>query len=164
LLIEILFHQARKFDGELPPTISIFRKYRGLNCGAEFEMEIDTEDDEANAKKFRDYAAECRRMAGFASAKDRAVLIEMRKPGCSAQKRRSARPSIVARVEAGPALASSTRVRSGLALPRRTVRHRLPGLAMPRSELVRLRPTAGLMEMAHRRASSWVEGFEKSYV
>jgi hypothetical protein len=40
-------------------------------------MEIDTEDDEANAKKFRDYAAECKRLALTASEKDRAVLIEI---------------------------------------------------------------------------------------
>jgi hypothetical protein len=39
-------------------------------------MEIDTQDDEANAKKFHAYAAECRRMAGFAE-KDRVVLIEI---------------------------------------------------------------------------------------
>lgn len=43
----------------------------------EFRMEIDIEDDEANVKKFRDYAAECRRMAGAASEKDRVVLIEI---------------------------------------------------------------------------------------
>jgi hypothetical protein len=41
-------------------------------------MEIETEDDdETNAKKFRDYAAECRRLARAASEKDRAVLIEI---------------------------------------------------------------------------------------
>jgi hypothetical protein len=40
-------------------------------------MEIDTEDDETNAKKFRDYAAECRRLARTASATDRVVLIEI---------------------------------------------------------------------------------------
>jgi len=40
-------------------------------------MEIDTEDDEANAQKFRDYAAECHRLARTASEKDRAVLIEI---------------------------------------------------------------------------------------
>jgi len=40
-------------------------------------MEIDIEDDEANAQKFRDYAAECRRLARTASEKDRAVLIEI---------------------------------------------------------------------------------------
>ena len=40
-------------------------------------MEIDVEDDEANAKKFRDYAAECRRLARTASEQDRDVLIEI---------------------------------------------------------------------------------------
>ena len=43
----------------------------------EFGMEIDNHDDNANAKKFRDYAAECRRLAQAASEKDRAVLIEI---------------------------------------------------------------------------------------
>jgi hypothetical protein len=40
-------------------------------------MEIDTEDDEASAKKFRDYAAECRRLPRTASEADRVVLIEI---------------------------------------------------------------------------------------
>ena len=40
-------------------------------------MEIDTEHGESNAKKFRDYAAECRRLVRTASEKDRAVLIEI---------------------------------------------------------------------------------------
>ena len=40
-------------------------------------MEIDTEDDKANAQKFRDYAAEWHRLARTASEKDRAVLIEI---------------------------------------------------------------------------------------
>ena len=42
-------------------------------------MEIDTEDDddEANAKKFRDYAAECRRLARTTSETDRAALTEI---------------------------------------------------------------------------------------
>jgi len=42
-------------------------------------MEIDTEDDddEANAKKFRDYAAECRQLARTASETDRAALTEI---------------------------------------------------------------------------------------
>ena len=41
-------------------------------------MQIDIDDDdEANAKKFRDYAAECRRLARTASERDRAVLIEI---------------------------------------------------------------------------------------
>ncbi len=40
-------------------------------------MEIDTEDEDTNAQKFRDYAAECRRLARAASETDRAVLIEI---------------------------------------------------------------------------------------
>jgi hypothetical protein len=40
-------------------------------------MEIDTEDEDTNAQKFRDYAAECRRLARTASETDRAVLIEI---------------------------------------------------------------------------------------
>ena len=40
-------------------------------------MEIDAEDDEANVKKFRDYAAECRRLARIASERDRDVLVEI---------------------------------------------------------------------------------------
>ena len=40
-------------------------------------MEIDTEDENTDAKRFRDYAAECRRLARTASGTDRAVLIEI---------------------------------------------------------------------------------------
>ena len=40
-------------------------------------MEIDTEDEDTNAQRFRDYAAECRRQARTASGTDRAVLIEI---------------------------------------------------------------------------------------
>ena len=41
-------------------------------------MEIDFDhDDGANPKKFRAYAAECRRLARTASDHDRAVLIEI---------------------------------------------------------------------------------------
>jgi hypothetical protein len=40
-------------------------------------MEMDNRSNDANAKKFRDYAAECRRMAQRASESDRAVLIEI---------------------------------------------------------------------------------------
>jgi hypothetical protein len=44
----------------------------------EFDMEFEIDDDdEANASKFRDYAAECRRLARTASERDRAVLIEI---------------------------------------------------------------------------------------
>lgn len=40
---------------------------------------MDNEDDDAqsNAKKFRDYAAECRRLAQRAPEKDRKVLMEI---------------------------------------------------------------------------------------
>jgi len=40
------------------------------------QFEID-DDDEANAQKFRQYAAECRRLSRTATEKDRAVLIEI---------------------------------------------------------------------------------------
>jgi hypothetical protein len=55
----------------------IFGEYRGINCDAVFKMEIETEDDETNAEKFRDYAAECRRLARTASEADRVVLMEI---------------------------------------------------------------------------------------
>jgi hypothetical protein len=41
------------------------------------EIDFDDDDDEANAKKFRNYAAECRRLARAASEADRATLIEI---------------------------------------------------------------------------------------
>jgi hypothetical protein len=40
-------------------------------------MEIDVDDDENSAQKFRDYAAECRRLARTVSEKDRVVLMEI---------------------------------------------------------------------------------------
>lgn len=40
-------------------------------------MDDEPDNAESNAKKFRDYAAECRRMAHRASEKDRKVLIEI---------------------------------------------------------------------------------------
>lgn len=40
-------------------------------------MQIDMEDEDTNAQKFRDYAAECRRLARTASERDRAVLTEI---------------------------------------------------------------------------------------
>lgn len=40
-------------------------------------MEDETEDAKSSAKKFRDYAAECRRLAQRASEKDRKVLMEI---------------------------------------------------------------------------------------
>jgi hypothetical protein len=49
----------------------------GINSDVELKMEIDTEDEDTNAQKFRDYAAECRRLARTASETDRAVLNEI---------------------------------------------------------------------------------------
>lgn len=40
-------------------------------------MEIDTEDEDINAQKFRDYAAQCHRLARTASEPDRVLLIEI---------------------------------------------------------------------------------------
>jgi hypothetical protein len=72
------FRQARKFEWELSFRDSIFlERYGGIDCDAEFEMEIDIENDEFDAEKFRDYATECRRLARAASEKDRTVLIEI---------------------------------------------------------------------------------------
>ena len=56
-------------------------------------MEIDTEDEDTDAKRFRDYAAECRRLARTASWTDRAVLIEIAEAwiGCAEQAERDAK-------------------------------------------------------------------------
>jgi len=56
-------------------------------------MEIDLEDDETDAKKFRDYAAECRRLARAASETDRVILIEIAEAWmvCAEQAERDAR-------------------------------------------------------------------------
>ncbi len=40
-------------------------------------MENDKDNTRGSAKQFRDYAAECRRLAQRAPAKDRAVLMEI---------------------------------------------------------------------------------------
>ncbi|MFY9899800.1 MAG: hypothetical protein WAK67_18680 [Xanthobacteraceae bacterium] len=69
--------ERENLNGNFSSTNPIFGEYRGINCDAVFKMEIDTEDDETNAKKFRDYAAECRRLASAASEADRVVLIEI---------------------------------------------------------------------------------------
>ena len=69
--------ERENLNGNFSWTNPIFGEYRGINCDAEFKMEIDTEDDETNAKKFRDYAAECRRLARTASEADRVVLMEI---------------------------------------------------------------------------------------
>jgi hypothetical protein len=76
-MTEIGSVKRENLNGNFSPTNPIFREYEGINCDAEFKMEIDTEDGETNAKKFRDYAAECRRLALSASETDRVVLIEI---------------------------------------------------------------------------------------
>jgi hypothetical protein len=49
-----------------------------MESDVEFTMQFEIEDDdEANAQKFRQYAAECRRLSRAAAEKDRAVLIEI---------------------------------------------------------------------------------------
>jgi hypothetical protein len=50
----------------------------GLISDVDFKMDTKTYSDRGNAKKFRDYAAECRRMAAQSSSeKDRMVLMEI---------------------------------------------------------------------------------------
>jgi hypothetical protein len=69
--------ERENLNGNFSWANPIFEEYRGINCDAEFKMEIDTEHDETNANKFRDYAAECRRLARTATEADRVVLIEI---------------------------------------------------------------------------------------
>ena len=69
--------ERENLNGNFSWTNPIFGEYRGINCDAVFKMEIETEDDETNAEKFRDYAAECRRLARTASEADRVVLMEI---------------------------------------------------------------------------------------
>ena len=49
----------------------------GNNCNAEHEMDAREDNDKRNAQNFRDYAAECRRLAQRAADKDRKVLMEI---------------------------------------------------------------------------------------
>jgi hypothetical protein len=49
----------------------------GINHHAERDMDVREDDSKRDAEKFRDYAAECRRLAQRASAKDRQVLMEI---------------------------------------------------------------------------------------
>jgi len=90
-----LFRQARKFEWELSSVNPIFREYEGINCDVEFKMEIDIEDDEANVKRFRAYAAECRRLARAASETDRLMLIEIAEAWivCAEQAERKTNPN-----------------------------------------------------------------------
>jgi hypothetical protein len=92
-MTEIGSVKRENLNGNFSSTNPIFGEYRGINCDVEFKMEIDTEDDETNAKKFRDYAAECRRLARTASETDRVVLIEIAEAWmvCAEQVERNAR-------------------------------------------------------------------------
>jgi hypothetical protein len=58
------------------PSVAI-REHQGTTDRAELEMENDKDNTRGNAKQFRDYAAECRRLAQRAPEKDRAVLMEI---------------------------------------------------------------------------------------
>jgi hypothetical protein len=92
-MTEIGSVKRENLNGNFSSTNPIFGEYRGINCDAEFKMEIDTEDDETNAKRFRDYAAECRRLARTASETDRVVLIEIAEAWmvCAEQAERNAK-------------------------------------------------------------------------
>lgn len=57
----------------LVPSVAILEQGNSRHAG--HKMQNDSA--EGNAKKFRDYAAECRRLAQRASDKDRKVLIEI---------------------------------------------------------------------------------------
>jgi hypothetical protein len=87
------FRRARRFEREPSPTVYIFVAYKGINYDAEFKMVDIDDDDEANAKKFRNYAAECRRLARTASEQDRVTLIEIAEAWivCAEQAERSAK-------------------------------------------------------------------------
>ena len=58
-------------------------------------MEHENDNAEGSAKKFRDYAAECRRLAQRASEKDRKVLMEIADAwiACTEEAERKAKPS-----------------------------------------------------------------------
>jgi hypothetical protein len=92
-MTEIGSVKRENLNGNFSSTNPIFGEYRGINCDVEFKMEIDTEDDETSARKFRDYAAECRRLARTASETDRVVLIEIAEAWmvCAEQAERNAK-------------------------------------------------------------------------
>ncbi len=58
-------------------------------------MQFDLDDHEENAKKFRGYAAECRRLASSATERDRAVLKEIAQAwmACAQEAERKAKRS-----------------------------------------------------------------------
>jgi hypothetical protein len=58
-----------------------------------FNMAKDRNIERDNAKKFLEYAAECRRMARTASEADRAVLMQIAEAGLPAPRRRKEKPA-----------------------------------------------------------------------
>ena len=85
--------KRENLNRNLSLAISIFEAWTGIHCNAEFKMEIDNQADGTNAKKFREYAAECRRMAHTASEEDRAALIQIAKAwiACAEESERDAK-------------------------------------------------------------------------
>ena len=74
-----------------------FHRLPMCNSGkhSEDQMENDNRNSGENAKKFRDYAAECRRLAQRAPEKDRKVLMEIADAWmtCAQEAERKANPS-----------------------------------------------------------------------
>ena len=71
---------------------------RGIDCHAEFKMaadkDIDRRDADISAKKFRDFAEECRRIARNMPENDRVALIEIADAWivCAEEAERAAEP------------------------------------------------------------------------
>jgi hypothetical protein len=82
-----------KFERELSPRPSILNRQLKDYHRAHCKMEVAMDNDKANAKKFRDYATECRRMASNASGDDRAALLEIAEAWavCAAEAERKGR-------------------------------------------------------------------------
>ena len=68
----------------------------GNNRHAEDEMENDSKSTEESVERFRDYAAECRRLAQRATEKDRKVLMEIAEAWmkCAEEAERKANSSV----------------------------------------------------------------------
>jgi hypothetical protein len=66
------------------------------------EMKNDNRNSGENAKKFRDYAAECRRLAQRASEKDRKVLMEIAEAWMTCAQDAERKASLQANPKANP--------------------------------------------------------------
>jgi len=62
-------------------------------------MEDTADDAKSNAKKFRDYAAECRRLAQRASEKDRIVLMGIAEAWIACADEAELRPNFTGRTD-----------------------------------------------------------------